>query len=178
MVKTELSAEHGGRCQRLFGESLFILLVLSALNSSTKPENEPELQEGYYVERHDSRAGEAISIVERLIPEEASRYRPSLNDLVVELASQSAGLRSSLPEGVRAPLAYLVRSMDCYYLNSPAFFRRLCCSVSVAVRTRLATACRYARACVSGCRTFRCSRTHPALPPRACGMSAVGSARA
>ena len=61
--------------------------------------------------------GEAISIVEPLIPEEASKYRALLNDLAVELASQSAGLRSSLPEGIRAPLADLVRSMNCYYSN-------------------------------------------------------------
>ena len=61
--------------------------------------------------------GEAITIVEPLIPEEASKYRSPLNDLAVELASQSSGLRSSLPEGIRAPLADLVRSMNCYYSN-------------------------------------------------------------
>lgn len=61
--------------------------------------------------------GEAITIVEPLIPEEASKYRAPLNDLAVELASQSSGLRSSLPEGIRAPLADLVRSMNCYYSN-------------------------------------------------------------
>ncbi|WP_143524460.1 hypothetical protein [Phaeovulum vinaykumarii] len=61
--------------------------------------------------------GEAISIVEPLIPEEASKYRAPLNDLAVELASQSAGLRSSFPEGIRAPLADLVRSMNCSCSN-------------------------------------------------------------
>ncbi|HCY98452.1 MAG: cell filamentation protein Fic [Rhodobacterales bacterium RIFCSPHIGHO2_02_FULL_62_130] len=61
--------------------------------------------------------GEAITIVEPLIPEEASKHRAPLNDLVVELTSLSSGLRSSLPEGIRAPLADLVRSMNCYYSN-------------------------------------------------------------
>ena len=60
---------------------------------------------------------EAITIVEPLIPEEASKHRPHLNDLAVELASQSSGLRASLPEAIRAPLADLVRSMNCYYSN-------------------------------------------------------------
>ena len=60
---------------------------------------------------------EAVSVVEPLIPEEASKYRAGLNDLAVDLASHSAGLRSSLPEGIRAPLADLVRSMNCYYSN-------------------------------------------------------------
>ena len=61
--------------------------------------------------------GEAITVVEPLIPEEASKHRPHLNDLAVELASQSSGLRASLPEAIRAPLADLVRSMNCYYSN-------------------------------------------------------------
>ena len=61
--------------------------------------------------------GEAITIVEPLIPEEASKHRVHLNDLAVELASLSSGLRASLPEAIRAPLADLVRSMNCYYSN-------------------------------------------------------------
>lgn len=61
--------------------------------------------------------GEAITVVEPLIPEEASRHRPHLNDLAVELASLSSGLRASIPEAIRAPLADLVRSMNCYYSN-------------------------------------------------------------
>ncbi|MEO8242368.1 MAG: Fic family protein [bacterium] len=60
---------------------------------------------------------EAITVVEPLIPEEASKHRPHLNDLAVELATQSSGLRASLPEAIRAPLADLVRSMNCYYSN-------------------------------------------------------------
>ena len=56
-------------------------------------------------------------------------------------------------------------------LNSPAFLRRLRASVSAAARTREATAFRFARACASGCRTSRCSRTRPVGLPRACGRS-------
>lgn len=55
--------------------------------------------------------------MEPLIPEEASRHRPELNDLALELATASAELTASLPEAVRAPLAALVRSMNCYYSN-------------------------------------------------------------
>ncbi|OBY26946.1 Fic family protein [Leisingera sp. JC1] len=61
--------------------------------------------------------GEPITIVEPLIPEEASRHRPALNDLAVELAMASSALRAALPEAVRTPLAGLVRSMNCYYSN-------------------------------------------------------------
>lgn len=61
--------------------------------------------------------GEAITVVEPLIPEEASKHRAHLNDLAVDLASLSSGLRASLPEAIRAPLADLVRSMNCYYSN-------------------------------------------------------------
>lgn len=55
--------------------------------------------------------------IEPLIPEEASRTRPALNDLALELATVSAELSASLPLAVRAPLAALVRSMNCYYSN-------------------------------------------------------------
>jgi len=48
---------------------------------------------------------------------ESSRYRGPLIDLVVELATKSAGLRHSLPMGVMSALANLVRSMNCYYSN-------------------------------------------------------------
>lgn len=46
-----------------------------------------------------------------------SRHRPALGDLVVELASASAGFRRSLPPGVMKALADLVRAMNCYYSN-------------------------------------------------------------
>lgn len=55
--------------------------------------------------------------MEPLIPEEASRHRPELNDLALELATASTELTASLPEAVRTPLAGLVRSMNCYYSN-------------------------------------------------------------
>ncbi len=45
---------------------------------------------------------------------ESSRHRRILADLVVELASHSAGFRRSLPQGVLTALADLVRAMNCY----------------------------------------------------------------
>lgn len=61
--------------------------------------------------------GEPITIVEPLIPEEASKHRPQLNDLVLELTDASAALRGAIPEGMRAPLAEAIRAMNCYYSN-------------------------------------------------------------
>ena len=61
--------------------------------------------------------GEPITIVEPLIPEEASKHRPRLNDLVLELTDASAELRGAIPEGMRAPLAEAIRAMNCYYSN-------------------------------------------------------------
>ncbi len=46
-----------------------------------------------------------------------SRHRGILTDLAVELAAQSAGFRHSLPSGIAAALADLVRAMNCYYSN-------------------------------------------------------------
>lgn len=60
---------------------------------------------------------ESIQIMEPLRIGEGSHYRPELTELAVELAAASAGLKSSLPEGVGAALATLVRSMNCYYSN-------------------------------------------------------------
>jgi Fic family protein len=48
---------------------------------------------------------------------ETSRHREGLADLAVELATHAAGFRRSLPEGVLAALADLVRAMNCYYSN-------------------------------------------------------------
>jgi Fic family protein len=48
---------------------------------------------------------------------ETSRHREGLADLAVELAAHAAGFRRSLPEGVLAALADLVRAMNCYYSN-------------------------------------------------------------
>ena len=62
-------------------------------------------------------AGESIGLMEPLVLSQRSRYRPSLTDLALMLASRSAGLRRSLPEGIVTALAGLVRSMNCYYSN-------------------------------------------------------------
>jgi hypothetical protein len=61
--------------------------------------------------------GESISLMEPLLVPEGSRHRSGLTDLAVDLAARSAGFRRSLPEGVVAALADLVRAMNCYYSN-------------------------------------------------------------
>lgn len=61
--------------------------------------------------------GESISLMEPLIISGSSKHREELSDLAVELASHAAGFRRSLPEGILAALAGLVRSMNCYYSN-------------------------------------------------------------
>jgi len=55
--------------------------------------------------------------MEPLLIPEGSRYRTGVTDLAVELAARSAGLSRSLPQGVQAGLAKLVRAMNCYYSN-------------------------------------------------------------
>lgn len=61
--------------------------------------------------------GESVSRMEPLLLAEGSRHRPALTDLAVELAARAAGLRRSLPPGISAALADLVRAMNCYYSN-------------------------------------------------------------
>jgi Fic family protein len=61
--------------------------------------------------------GEAIGLMEPLLIAEGSRHRGELSDITVDLAARSAGFRRSLPEGVLAALADLVRAMNCYYSN-------------------------------------------------------------
>jgi Fic family protein len=61
--------------------------------------------------------GESVGLMEPLVLSEGSRHRPALTDLALTLASRSAGLRRSLPEGIVTALAGLVRSMNCYYSN-------------------------------------------------------------
>jgi Fic family protein len=61
--------------------------------------------------------GESIGLMEPLLVGEGSKHRAALNDVTVELASRAAGFRRSLPEGVLAALADLVRAMNCYYSN-------------------------------------------------------------
>lgn len=61
--------------------------------------------------------GEQVSLMEPMRISETSRHRAGLADLAVELAAHAAGFRRSLPEGVLAALADLVRAMNCYYSN-------------------------------------------------------------
>ena len=61
--------------------------------------------------------GEIPSLMEPLVLSESSRHRKPLSDLALELVSASSGFRRSLPAGVMAPLADLVRAMNCYYSN-------------------------------------------------------------
>ena len=58
--------------------------------------------------------GEVPSLMEPLLLSESSRHRKPLSDLALELVSASSGFRRSLPAGVMAPLADLVRAMNCY----------------------------------------------------------------
>ena len=60
---------------------------------------------------------EAPALMEPLLIAEGSRHRGELTDLAVVVAARSAGLRRSLPDGVRTALADLVRAMNCYYSN-------------------------------------------------------------
>jgi hypothetical protein len=62
-------------------------------------------------------AGESTGLMEPLLIRESSPHRGALTDLAVELAARSAGFRRSLPQGVLAALADLVRAMNCYYSN-------------------------------------------------------------
>ncbi|MDP2318357.1 MAG: Fic family protein [Acidobacteriota bacterium] len=61
--------------------------------------------------------GEAPSTMEPLVLAEGSRHRARLNDIALELAAASAGFKRSLPPGIVAALADLVRAMNCYYSN-------------------------------------------------------------
>lgn len=61
--------------------------------------------------------GEHVSSMEPLLLSEGSRHRPALMDLSVDLAAKASGFRRSLPHGVLAALARLVRAMNCYYSN-------------------------------------------------------------
>src|SRR5947208_14951760 len=61
--------------------------------------------------------GESIGLMEPLLISETSRHRAALTDLALELAQKSAGFRRSLPPGLTASLASLVRAMNYYYGN-------------------------------------------------------------
>ncbi|HYZ86235.1 MAG TPA: hypothetical protein VE621_17620, partial [Bryobacteraceae bacterium] len=61
--------------------------------------------------------GELPRLMEPLVISESSRHRAPLLDLAFELTQRAAGFRRSLPEAIVAPLADLVREMNCYYSN-------------------------------------------------------------
>jgi Fic family protein len=61
--------------------------------------------------------GESVSQMEPMLIGEGSSQRGALTDRAFELAQKSAGFRYSLPAGIVAPLADLVRAMNCYYSN-------------------------------------------------------------
>lgn len=61
--------------------------------------------------------GELVSLMEPLLIADSSRHRGPLTDLVLDLTQKSAGFRRSLPSSLLAPLANLVRAMNCYYSN-------------------------------------------------------------
>jgi hypothetical protein len=60
---------------------------------------------------------ESTSLMEPMLVGESSRRRGELADLAFDLAARSTGFRRSLPGGIAAALADLVRSMSCYYSN-------------------------------------------------------------
>ncbi|MEX2223169.1 MAG: Fic family protein [Candidatus Rokuibacteriota bacterium] len=55
--------------------------------------------------------------MEPLLIAHASRHRTGLTDMALELAQRGSGFHRSLPAGLRASLADLVRTMNCYYSN-------------------------------------------------------------
>ena len=59
--------------------------------------------------------GEVASLMEPLLL--GARHRERLTDLALDLTQRSAGFRASLPTGILASLADLVRAMNCYYSN-------------------------------------------------------------
>ncbi len=61
--------------------------------------------------------GESTGLMKPMLIGESSPRRTAVTDLAIELASRSAGFRRSLPDGVTAALAQLVRAMNCYYSN-------------------------------------------------------------
>ena len=60
---------------------------------------------------------ESLYLFEPLLFDLTSRHRAGLSDLAIDFATKTAGLRRSLPPEIAAPLARLVRSMNCYYSN-------------------------------------------------------------
>lgn len=61
--------------------------------------------------------GENIALMEPMLVPEDSSARARISELAFELSKASAAFRASVPIGLTAPLADLVRSMNCYYSN-------------------------------------------------------------
>lgn len=61
--------------------------------------------------------GEQVSAMEPTILGAGYRFRTRATDLAFDLAQRSAAFKSSLPKSLRASLANLVRSVNCYYSN-------------------------------------------------------------
>lgn len=61
--------------------------------------------------------GESTSSLEPMHLPEGSRHRAPLVDLAIDLVARASSFRGSLQPSVRAALAGLVRSMNCYYSN-------------------------------------------------------------
>jgi Fic family protein len=61
--------------------------------------------------------GQGSDAMTPLTLSEGAPRRGELADLALELAAESAAFRGSLPPGVAAELARLVRTMNCYYSN-------------------------------------------------------------
>jgi Fic family protein len=61
--------------------------------------------------------GESVTMMTPPLIGEDSRYRKEITDLTVDFVGKASGFRRSLPMGVHAALANLVRSMNCYYSN-------------------------------------------------------------
>ena len=61
--------------------------------------------------------GESIALMEPMTVSESSRARAKIAEQAFELSQKAAAFRASLPAGLIAPLADLVRSMNCYYSN-------------------------------------------------------------
>ena len=61
--------------------------------------------------------GESVALMEPMRLSEGAPHTGLLNDMAVELAAASAGLRRSLPSDIARALSDLVRSMNCYYSN-------------------------------------------------------------
>jgi Fic family protein len=60
---------------------------------------------------------ENVAMMDPLLIAEGAKQRGRLTDLAVDLAARSAGFKRSLPLGISAALADLVRAMNCYYSN-------------------------------------------------------------